>query len=146
MYNIMKTVKNIIKLVEKQNPILRFVLYAVIAYGLYELFLLIQWKVAEQGLFVQESFTGSGKEMVLFHMNGCGHCKNMMPEWNKFQSSFKKQGITVSKVEKDENPKAMEQLGIQGFPTIMLLNNGKKVKDYQGDRTADAFKNFANQA
>jgi thiol-disulfide isomerase/thioredoxin len=142
----MKTVKNIIKLVEKQNPILRFVLYAAIAYGLYHLFLFIQWKVAEQGLFVQEPFTGSGKEFVLFHWKDCGHCKNMMPEWNKFQSSFKGKAIKVSKVEKDENPKAMEKLGIQGFPTIMLLNNGKKVKDYSGERTANAFANFANQA
>ena len=143
---VVKTLKNIIKLVEKQNPILRLVLYVGIAACIYQLILLIQWKVAEQGLFVQEQFTGQGKEMVLFHMNGCGHCKNMMPEWNKFQSSYKKAGIKVSKVERAENPKAMEKLGIQGFPTIMLLQNGKKIKDYQGERTATAFKNFANQA
>ena len=50
------------------------------------------------------------------------------------------------KVEKDQNPKAMQQLDIQGFPSIMLLNNGKKVKDYDGERTASAFAAFANAA
>ncbi len=142
----MKTVKNIIKLVEKQNPILRVVLYAAIAYSLYHLFLFIRWKIAEQRLFVQESFTGNGKEFVLFHWKDCGHCKKMMPAWKKFESSFKKTGISISNVEKDDDPKAIEQLGIQGFPTILLLNNGKKIKDYEGERTAEAFKNFANQA
>ena len=63
----------------------------------------------------------------------------MMPEWDKFQKTFKKPGITVNKVEKDQNPEAMQQLDIQGFPSIMLLNNGKKVKDYDGERTCLCF-------
>ena len=125
---------------------LKFVIYVAIVYGLYHLFLLIQWKIAEQGLFVQEGFTGKGKELTLFYWKDCGHCKKMMPEWNKFQSTYKKAGITVNKVEKDENPKAMQALNIQGFPSIMLLNNGKKVKDYEGERSLAAFTAFANAA
>ena len=60
MYNIMlaKTLKNVVKLIEKQPAILKFVIYVAIIYGLYHLFLLVQWKLAEQGLFVQEGFTG----------------------------------------------------------------------------------------
>ena len=148
MYNIMlaKTLKNVVKLIEKQPAILKFVIYVAIIYGLYHLFLLVQWKLAEQGLFVQEGFTGKGKEFTLFYWKDCGHCKKMMPEWDKFQSTFKKPGITVNKVEKDQNPKAMQALDIQGFPSIMLLNNGKKVKDYEGERTASAFAAFANAA
>ena len=70
----------------------------------------------------------------------------MMPEWDKFQKTFKKPGLTVNKIEKDQNPKAMQALDIQGFPSIMLLNNGKKVKDYEGERTVAAFTAFANAA
>ncbi len=148
MYNIMlaKTLKNVVKLIEKQPTMLKFVIYVAIVYGLYHLFLLIQWKIAEQGLFVQEGFTGKGKELTLFYWKDCGHCKKMMPEWNKFQSTYKKAGITVNKVEKDQNPKAMQALNIQGFPSIMLLNNGKKVKDYEGERSLAAFTAFANAA
>ena len=43
MYNIMlaKTLKNVVKLIEKQPTILKFVLYVAIIYGLYHLFLLV---------------------------------------------------------------------------------------------------------
>ena len=29
----------------------------------------------------------NGKEFVFFHMNGCGHCNNMKPEWEKFSAA-----------------------------------------------------------
>ena len=88
---------------------------------------------------------GNPKELVYFHMNGCGHCKKMMPEWDKFQQNAP-QGVKVSKVEQAEKPDLMQKLGIQGFPTIKLFNNGKPVKDYNGERTAEAFASFAQSA
>ena len=78
-------------------------------------------------------------------MNGCGHCKKMMPEWDKFQQNAP-QNVKVSKVEQAEKPDLLEKLGIQGFPTIKLFNNGKPVKDYNGERTAEAFASFAKSA
>ena len=84
-------------------------------------------------------------ELLLLHMTGCGHCKKMMPEWDKFQQNAP-QDVKVSKVEQAEKPDLLEKLGIQGFPTIKLFNNGKPVKDYNGQRTAEAFASFAKSA
>ena len=44
------------------------------------------------GLFVYrspllENF-GSGDRFVLYHMDTCGHCKNMMPAWDSFTSEY----------------------------------------------------------
>ena len=37
-------------------------------------------------LFGREGF--EGKQLVFFHMNGCGHCKKMMLEWEKLESTY----------------------------------------------------------
>tara|TARA_B100001093_G_scaffold520307_1_gene614500 strand:- start:7354 stop:7788 length:435 start_codon:yes stop_codon:yes gene_type:complete len=91
-----------------------------------------------------EGFSGQGKEFTLFYWKDCGHCKTMMPEWDKFMKSNSNQGIKVNKIEKDENPGLMDKMGVSGFPTILLTKNGSVVKPYEGERTAEAFQSFVN--
>tara|TARA_B100000989_G_C19433310_1_gene424028 strand:+ start:297 stop:737 length:441 start_codon:yes stop_codon:yes gene_type:complete len=86
------------------------------------------------------------KELIFIHMDGCGHCKNMMPEWEK---ALKKNNtnIKMRKVEKDENdgPDLCKRYKINGFPTIILLNAGNKVKEYDGERNGDAIIKFLQE-
>ena len=131
-----------LKKIQKCNPVIQVVFYAVIFLAAKHV---IETFLAMGGNIFSEGFTGQGKEMVLFHMNGCGHCKKMMPEWDKFQQNAP-QGVKVSKVEQAEKPDLLEKLGIQGFPSIKLFNNGKPVKDYNGERTAEAFASFVKSA
>ena len=91
-----------------------------------------------------EGFSGQGKEFTLFYWKDCGHCKSMMPEWDKFMKSNSNQGVKVNKIEKDENPGLMDKMGVSGFPTILLTKNGQVVKPYEGERTAEAFQAFIN--
>lgn len=86
-----------------------------------------------------------GKKFILFHWEKCGHCKKMMPEWNKFESSYNG-SVNVGKVEKDEDPALIEKMGVKGYPTIMMLDeNNNKIADYSGQRTASAFMEFVKQ-
>jgi len=89
-----------------------------------------------------EGFTGQGKEFTLFYWEDCGHCKKMMPEWDKFMKSNSNKGVKVNKVEKDENPSLMNKMGVEGFPTILLTKNGSVIQPYDGERTAEAFQSF----
>ena len=91
-----------------------------------------------------EGFSGQGKEFTLFYWKDCGHCKSMMPEWDKFMKNNNNQSVKVNKIEKDENPGLMEKMGVEGFPTILLTQNGSVVKPYDGERSADAFQSFIN--
>jgi len=81
----------------------------------------------------------NGKEFVFFHMNGCGHCNNMKPEWEKFTGAT---SFTTRSVEMSESPDEINKFGIQSYPTLLLLENGEKVKEFKGERTAEAFEEF----
>ena len=86
------------------------------------------------------------KELVFVHMDGCGHCKNMMPEW---ANATKKNNtnIRMRKVERsqDDGPKLCSKFNISGFPTIILLEDGEKIKEYDGERKSDAIIQFLQQ-
>ena len=93
---------------------------------------------------IREGFTGAS-EFVFYHMNGCPHCTNMMPEWSKFENS-NNSGIKTRKVERGEAPDEVKKHGIKGFPSILLLDgNGDKIKAYNGPRTAEGFNSFCKQ-
>ena len=48
--------------------------------------------------------------IVLYHLPGCGWCKKMMPEWNKFQKAHKGDSdVSVKKIDCSKQPEAAEK-------------------------------------
>ena len=91
-----------------------------------------------------EGFKGR-KSLLLLHMEGCGHCKKLMPEWDKFAETNNTSIITKS-VEKDDDRALVKRYGVKGFPTILLLDsNGKKLDTYGGPRTAKGLLDYCQQ-
>ena len=87
---------------------------------------------------------------TFFYAPWCGHCKKMKPDWIKASQKVNT-GSTMKMVMVDlgdSNNKDQEQLrneyGIQGYPTIMDIVNGKKGSEYSGDRTPDALVKYAS--
>lgn len=77
-------------------------------------------------------------------MDGCGHCKRFSPEWETFASNYNGP-LKLRKVEAKEMSSREKELGIQGFPTVMVIDsNGRKEADYDGERTAAALNAFAS--
>ena len=83
---------------------------------------------------------GSPK-IVLYYVPWCPHCKNVMPEWNKLEKEADKTGVAVEKVDCEEKPEEAQKQDVEGFPTIILFKDGKVV-NYEGERTAEALKEF----
>lgn len=80
--------------------------------------------------------------VVLFHLPGCGFCKDMMPEWNKFQKAHEDDAkVEVKKVDGSQQPDAAEKNGVNGFPTVIKFKDGKK-EVFEGERTAEALEGF----
>jgi len=100
------------------------------------LFLLVKYLLKSR-----EGFDGQ-KTLLLCHMNGCGHCDKLMPEWDNFARE-NKTDILTKKVEANEDTSLMKKHQVEGFPTILLLgSNGEKLDTYDGDRTKDGLLSY----
>lgn len=81
---------------------------------------------------------------------GCGHCQNMKPEWEKFKSRVANTAGNGSVVEFDSRVMPMINYpeltrNISGYPTILLFKNGKVCGEYRGDRSSDdMYRSFTN--
>lgn len=76
----------------------------------------------------------------------CGHCQALAPQYAAAATLAKTQGLAVrfGKAELDKAGGLQRQLGVQGFPTIVKVRNGKYV-EYPGERTAEAIVQWAKE-
>jgi len=83
-------------------------------------------------------------KLVYFYMNGCGHCKNFTPTWDKFCAA----NSSTIKTYKFEQAQVREQINtyaISGFPAILLLDeNNAKIDEYNGQRTLEGLTSYVN--
>ncbi len=92
----------------------------------------------------------SDPTIVAFHANWCGHCKTLMPHWDRFEKEFNgNNGIVVTNIESEEDKQLMKKHGIQGFPTIKYcpkgLHNTEGTVSHEGARTYHGLVEFFNQ-
>ena len=83
-------------------------------------------------------------KLVYFYMDGCGHCKNFTPIWNKFCSA-NSSTIKTYKFEQSKVREKITEYNISGFPTILLLDeNNAKIDEYNGERSIEALTSYVN--
>ena len=84
------------------------------------------------------------KAVVFFVAPWCGHCKALEPTLNKLMGRFstsRRDGL-IARVPEGEIKNLNGDTEIRGFPTIRILNNGKKEKDYEGSRDEKSLSEF----
>ncbi|GIL81325.1 hypothetical protein Vretimale_1122 [Volvox reticuliferus] len=95
---------------------------------------------------------GAKHAIVEFYAPWCGHCKRMVPEFQKLGELVTsdpklKNQVVIGKVNADNHRSLGEKFEVRGFPTIKYFARGKPVnkdtaEDYQQARTATAFVDF----
>jgi protein disulfide-isomerase A6 len=87
-----------------------------------------------------------GVWIVEFYAPWCGHCKQLVPEYQKAAKALK--GIIgVGGINCDEEKQLCGQYGVKGFPTIKVFGSNKnKPEDYQGGRDAAGIVQGAQKA
>ena len=91
--------------------------------------------------------------MILFYAPWCGHCKTLMPNWDRLYEKYDKKQmngkvINIVKIDCDANVEIAKQYDIQGYPTIKLLsvnNEGAlNLYDYDDERQLGKLEQFIN--
>ena len=72
----------------------------------------------------------------------CGHCKQLEPTWDKLGEKYSdSDSVVIAKMDSTANE--LEDVKVQGFPTIKLFKKGDNaVIDYNGERTLDGLVKF----
>merc|ERR1712080_78586 len=80
--------------------------------------------------------------LVEFYAPWCGHCKQLAPIWDKLGEQYADHAnIVIAKMDSTANE--LEEIKVQGFPTIKLIKAGSNdIVDFDGDRTEAGFVKF----
>lgn len=67
-------------------------------------------------------------KLTLFYADWCGYCKKMKPKWFDIKHKLNNQLINgmlieMNEINGDDNYDKIEELNIEGFPTIILFTN-----------------------
>ena len=87
---------------------------------------------------------GNPASCTYYYMNNCGHCKTFTPEWDKFVKTYTGP-VTLKKVEASEAGDDLEKYNIQGFPTVLFLDDAGNSKTYEGPRTSEGLNKFISE-
>jgi len=77
--------------------------------------------------------------LVDFHAVWCGPCQMMAPAVNKFAAD---DGVVVAKVDVDEREQLAQSWGVQGMPTLVVVEDGEEVERAVGARSYDGLRNL----
>lgn len=79
--------------------------------------------------------------IVKFYAPWCPHCKRLAPFWASLSIEFEKDGAKndfhFGEVNCDIEEGLLKRFNVQGYPTILLFHNGKKVDEYEGATNSD---------
>jgi thioredoxin-like negative regulator of GroEL len=53
--------------------------------------------------------------------------------------------MPVYVVDADKNKKVVEQLGVRGFPTVLIVGTDRKMREYTGPRNGNSIAAFARR-
>ena len=66
-------------------------------------------------------------KVTLYHWNQCGHCVAFKPQWEVMKNQvFEPNQVQATDFEYNSNPKAIEDAGINAFPTVVVERNGDR--------------------
>ena len=89
-----------------------------------------------QNNFHNEVMNSEKKVLLDFWAPWCGPCRMVVPLVDEIAKE--RSDIKVGKINVDENPELAKQFGVFSIPTLVVMENGKIVRQEQGARPKKA--------
>lgn len=89
-----------------------------------------------------DSLTRKGVWFVDIYAPWCSHCQKLEPVWRQLADELKEAGVQVAKVDGTRNRVLLMRFGVEAYPSIYLLRDGKTWQ-YDGARSLQKLKDFA---
>ncbi|XP_047349367.1 thioredoxin domain-containing protein 5 homolog [Vespa velutina] len=96
----------------------------------------------------EESFHShveKGYHFIKFYAPWCGHCQKLAPTWEELANSLRNDdSVSISKVDCTSFRSICEEFDIKGYPTLLWIEDGKKMYKYTGQRTHEDLKAYVS--
>lgn len=92
--------------------------------------------------------TAKDLTFVKFYAPWCGHCKRLAPTWDQLADKFADDAtIKIGKVDctAPESKELCTSQEVSGFPTIYIYRNGKRLEEYDGNRSLESLVSFVKK-
>lgn len=80
-----------------------------------------------------------GDWFIKFYAPWCGHCKKMTEVWKELAALGK---YNIAELDCIANTETANAFSVHGYPTILLLRDGKLKDTFKGDRTIESLQKF----
>lgn len=81
--------------------------------------------------------------LILFYANWCGYCTKFKPIWEKLEAKYKNSpSIKIVSKNIDTNKDLAKKFKIESLPTILVFKKGKRLSNYEGDRSLKSLSKF----
>jgi len=94
-----------------------------------------------------EKFSNTQTSIYFFWASWCPHCVSFKPIFEEFESKVSNnQNVKINKIQCDENTQEVldyvQKYNIEGFPTVIIVNDDGSFKHYEGQRNLKGLMNI----
>lgn len=80
--------------------------------------------------------------LIKFYAPWCGHCKALAPAWEQLEELYSESSVFVASVDCTVEKALCDEMGVEGFPTIMHFHGGPHGTPYSGGRDLESLKQY----
>ncbi|XP_037938554.1 thioredoxin domain-containing protein 5 homolog [Teleopsis dalmanni] len=85
----------------------------------------------------------TGNHFVKFYAPWCSHCQRLAPTWEELAKVFEnKDSVSIAKIDCTVNRPICQDFEVKGYPTLLWIEDGKKIEKYSGTRDLETLKTY----